>query len=297
MVFPTVALVASLGLILQHRRKRLALAPAAMAAILIYIFEFGFLVVMTLRPNRILEFDYFASILIPAMFLALGLTMFRVPDAWQGPRLYLLLAFSGAVFLAPLAKVGLYRTALVGGLTLACFIGAAAVAIRLIWPRQTASWIALVCMLPVAGFGLTPNYPGLAWRMEYDGIASTKRIAAAISRIEAKLPADAYPAFWINNVNGLLVSEYRAIMCGFQSHGLSMYEYPQIDPHRTYKPGTFVILITDDRDVFDAANQTMTQAGMPLSLYGQDLIAVGDISYWVTYVRVLDTGKQRVPRN
>ena len=77
-------------------------------------------------------------------------------------------------------------------------------------------------------------------------------------------------------------------MCGFQSHGLSMYEYPRLEKDRIYKPGTFLILITEDQGVFEAANYTMSRAGMPLSFYGQDRIAAGKdgISYWITYAKV-----------
>lgn len=149
-----------------------------------------------------------------------------------------------------------------------------------------------MCALSVASFALVPGYPGMAWTTEYDGLASTKRVASAISLIEERLPAEDYPVFWINNVDDRLTKEYRAIMCGFLSHGLSMWEYPRIDMQRVYKPGTFVILITEERDVFDAANQTMTRAGMPLSLSGQDLISAGDTSYWLTYVRVENSSQR-----
>ena len=286
-VFPVLAFLLCAGLLLQHARRIAVLQPVAMASILVYLFCLGVLVVMTIRPNHLLEFDYFTSILIPSIFLLMGLTIFKVPDTWQGPRLYFLVALCCAVCLAPLWKVNLYRMALVGGLTLTYAIGVAGVGIRLLWPNRTASWVVSLGALSVASFALVPGYPGIAWRAEYDGLASTKRIASAISLIEERLPAENYPAFWINNVNGRLVGESRAIMCGFLSHGFSMWGYPRIDAQRVYKPGTFVILITEERDVFDAANQTMTRAGMPLSLYGQDLVSARGSSYWLTYVRVL----------
>ena len=177
--------------------------------------------------------------------------------------------------------------ALVGGLTLTYAIGVAGVGIRLLWPNRTASWVVSLGALSVASFALVPGYPGIAWRAEYDGLASTKRIASAISLIEERLPAENYPAFWINNVNGRLVGESRAIMRRLPVTRIFHVGIPAIDAQRVYKPGTFVILITEERDVFDAANQTMTRAGMPLSLYGQDLVSARGSSYWLTYVRVL----------
>ena len=65
----------------KHARRIAVLQPVAMASILVYLFCLGVLVVMTIRPNHLLEFDYFTSILIPSIFLLMGLTSsrFRTP--------------------------------------------------------------------------------------------------------------------------------------------------------------------------------------------------------------------------
>jgi hypothetical protein len=287
-VFPILTFVLSIGLILQHWRGATKLGAPAMASVVTYLYCFSLLVIMTLRPNHLLEFDYFASMLIPPAFLVLGLAVMKVPEGWQGMRFYALLAFCCGVCLAPLWKANLYQLGLIHGLAFAYTMGLVAIALRLMVPKRNFSWAVFLCLLAIASFPLVPNYPGLAWRAEYNGFASTQRIASSIKLIESRLPADAYPAFWINNINGRFTSEYRAIMCGFQSHGLSMYEYPHLDKDRIYKPGTFLILITEDQEVFQNANDTMSHAGMPLSFYGQDRIAASTdgISYWITYAKV-----------
>jgi hypothetical protein len=48
-----------------------------------------------------------------------------------------------------------------------------------------------------------------------------------------------------------------------------------------------LVLITDNKYEFGAANEKMTNAGMPLSLYGQDFVSERGVSYWLTYARVL----------
>ena len=287
-VFPVLIFVLSIGLLLQYWRGATKLSTPDMVSIAIYLYCFLFLVVMTLRPNHLLEFDYFASMLIPPAFFVLALTVLKVPEALRGSQFYIFLALACGVCLAPLSKVNFYRLGLVHGLAFPYLIGLAAVAIGVMAPKQNSNWLLILCFLSFASFPLVPAYPGLAWRAQYDGLASTRRIASAIKLIESRLPLDAYPAFWINNVNGKFTVEYRAIMCGFQSHGLSMWEYPQLDKDRTYKPGTFLILITEDRGVFESANHTMSQAGMPLVLYGQDRIATAKdgVSYWITYAKV-----------
>jgi hypothetical protein len=287
-VFPVLVFFLSMGLVLQSWRGATKLTTPEKASVAIYLYSFLLLVVMTLRPNHLLEFDYFASMLIPPAFFVLGLTVLKIPEALRGSEFYIFLALACGVCLAPLWKVNFYRVGLVHGLAFPYLVGLAAVVIGVMAPKQNSNWLLILCFLSFASFPLVPAYPGLAWRAQYDGLASNRRIASAIKLIESRLPLDAYPAFWINNVNGKFTAEYRAIMCGFQSHGLSMYEYPQIDKDRTYKPGTFLILITEDRGVFESANYTMSQAGMPLVLYGQDRIATAKdgVSYWITYAKV-----------
>jgi hypothetical protein len=72
-----------------------------------------------------------------------------------------------------------------------------------------------------------------------------------------------------------------------------MWRYPALEPDRHYSPGTELILITQDRNVFPSANATMSKAGMPLRMWKQQVIS-GEgadpskhISYWLTFTDVL----------
>jgi len=76
-------------------------------------------------------------------------------------------------------------------------------------------------------------------------------------------------------------------MCSFLAHSLSMYHYPKLDAKRVYPTGAYLILLTTGPDPFAAANRTMGQAGMPLSLVSRDLIADDGVSYQITCVKVL----------
>jgi len=292
LVFPALAFLVCIGLLLRHMRGAIKLGSAAKASVLIYLYALCLLVTMTLHPPRLLEYEYVASMLIPSLFLMMGLTILRVPDKWLGPRLYLLLVLCCAICLLPLWKVNLYRVALIHGLAFAYAIGVAGIGIRLFFPRTNLSWLMLLFTLSFVSFGLVPLQAGAAWQFKYNGMGQTKRIASAIALIENRLPREAYPTFWIDDYNSELAAEYRAIMCGFLAHGFSMLRYPEADADRIYKPGTFLVLITENRDAFDGANEAMIRAGMPLSLYGQDLITGGGISYWLTYVRV--SGAQKL---
>jgi hypothetical protein len=58
---------------------------------------------------------------------------------------------------------------------------------------------------------------------------------------------------WINNVDDPMTAGYRAIMCSFLAHGLSVYHLPTLDARRVYQPGTYIILLTKGSDLFEAA--------------------------------------------
>jgi len=148
-------------------------------------------------------------------------------------------------------------------------------------------WIMCVSLLATVSFGFAASYPGLAWNRQYNAIESTRRVADAVTKIENRLPMDAYPSFWINNTDDKFTGEYRAIMCSFVAHGLSMYTYPEVEPGRVFRPGTFLVLITQSKDVFESAKEKMSRAGMSLAFYAQEPVADGGVTYWLTYVRVL----------
>jgi len=287
-VLPALGFLASVGLLIQNKRRAIRLTSPSRAALYIYLYVLAVAVIMTISSFRLLEFDYYADILIAPLFLAMGMTIFRVPESWSDAWFYTLLAACCAVCILPLSRPDLYLTTHIEGLALSYALGVLMVAVCILFPGSTVSQFALMFVFPIVSFGLVPIQPGPAWYMKYDGMGLTRRVASALAAIDRRLPADAYPAFWIDNYDSRYTGEYRAIMCMFLSHSLSMKRYPEIDAERVYRPGTFLILITEKEDIFDAANEKMTGAGMPLSLYGQDLIAESGGSYWLTYTRVMN---------
>ena len=287
-VFPALVFLLGIGLLIQHGRGVITLTSPARASIYTYFYALAVTVIMTVHGGvRLLEFDYFASILIVPLFLVMGLTIFRMPESWNDARFYLLLATCCAVCVLPLSRPDLYQVAQIHGLAFTYLVGTSMMAVCVLFPGRGVSRVTLLCVFPIVSFALIPIQPGAAWRIKYDGIGLTRRVASAMAAIDRRLPADAYPVFWIANYNTQYSVEYNAIMCTTLSHVLSMKRYPEFDEDRVYRPGTFLILITENKDVFGAANEKMTNAGMPLSLSGQDLISSNGVSYWLTYVRVM----------
>ncbi len=233
LVFPAVAAALALWLLVTGRAadRYLSLSYLYCAAVMLFL---------TLRPTRILEFDYFASFLIPGASIVLGVGFFRLPDRWMKPSFWLVAGLTCAITLAPLAHPGLYRKPPILGAVAPGLFVAAAVAIRVFSASPGAMLIAAP-LLAAANFCLAPAVGGIAWRDPRDWMAATVRIARAVKVIETRLPYNQYPAFWFQ-ASGPDTLEFQGVMCAFLSHGISMLNFPAMD--RTYSPGQVVVILT-----------------------------------------------------
>jgi hypothetical protein len=96
----------------------------------------------------------------------------------------------------------------------------------------------------------------------------------------------------MDNYNSRLSEEYRGIMCAFRTHGVSMTHYPAVEAGRMFEPGTWLVILTEERGVFEGANDRMSRAGMPLALRGEEEIYADGVSYWVTFVEVRERHRE-----
>jgi hypothetical protein len=233
LVFPglTAALAAWI-LITGHSAIRLL--------VLSYLYCATVMLILTLSSAHILEYDYFASFLIPGAFITLGIFFFRFEDRWTTPSFWLLVAVTCAISLAPLAHPGLYKKPpILGAMAPGIFL-TAAFAIRIFRASPKAMIIAAP-LLAAANFCLAPAVGGIAWKDPRDWMSATTRVAQAVKIIQANLPYDQHPAFAFQQSDpGTL--EYQAIMCAFLAHGISELNFPVID--RRYPPGQIVIILS-----------------------------------------------------
>lgn len=284
-VFPVITFLAAIGLLVLQKLKRVTLSRSALAILMVYIYCFVVAVVMTVRNNRLLELDYCADILVPVVFAVLGISILKVPARLNNFSYWTLLISSCALCVTPLAShhVGAFMM----GLALPYAIGIAGLGIRLLFPASAWAWAFCLGSLAFASLGLGPE--GLpAWRTLTDGgDALMRRVESAIEAINRRVPSGRIPVFWIDDYTDPMTTDYRSIMCGFVTHGVSMWHFPNVTKRQPYPPNTFLIMITRQKDVFAEANATITRAGMPLSFVAQDHIGQGEQSYWITYTRVL----------
>lgn len=304
-VFPVLTMIACIVASVQHILRRVRRSRLVMGICMTYGYAFLALLYLQFRNTHVLEFDYYVSMLIPLEFLVLAALVYDVPRGVARPRLYWVLAAGAVITIMPLMRGVFYTPGSERTLVAHYVLGLAIICAVLLW-NNIGTWACGVIGLAVVSFGLVPDHsgsawvsgfngPGSPWSSPFNGLAATRRVADAINAIDSNTPVDKYPVFWIDNYNASNTPEYRSIMCALQIHSSSMWRYPNVDPNRTYPPGTELIIITGDRDV-ESANETMTNAGMPLRMGKAQLIS-GEgndpsktVSYWLTFTEVLAPG-------
>lgn len=295
MVFPALTAVLSGMLLLAGFRRTLKSHTGVSKLALAYLYFFAVMVLMTIRTTRLLEFDYFASMLIPAMFIVLGVSVFAVPDRLGKAWFWLVLAAACVISIAPLADPGLYaQPPILAALRPGCLL-AAALAIRFIRPQSMPAWTASMLVVGAAAFCLVPAYGGIAWRTHgVNWMNATRRVGMTVQTIASRLPEEKHPAFWFSDSDN---GEFSSVMASFLSHGISMRRYPAFDATRHYAPGQVIVLLTSREAAFDLAERATQRAGIALSLLWQQRIAGSGISYWITATEVQAIGLPAVGLN
>jgi len=285
LVFPVLAACLAFLCAAASAFRRLRLSKPAAAMIWFYLYCFAAMGVITFRENQFLEIDRKTSILMPGIFLTLGIVLFRVPEATRPSLFYAVTALSALVCVTPLARVNLYRIAFHWGFIIPVLLLILALGCWMLWRRSNpVSWAAAIVLSSVVSFGLTPTV-GSAWRMNYRGRDISERVTRAMQVILKRVPEDRYPAFWFNNFDDRLTAEYRGIMCTFLAWDLSMYHFLKVDRH--YEGGARIMVLTEQRDVTAAASYLLAREGMPAVLVSQDPIDYGGVLYWITQLEVL----------
>lgn len=284
LVFPALTALLALALLLLSRLRRADLPAGAPYLLIAHVYCTAVMTLMTLRPTRSLEFDYAATFLLPGSFLVLGVSFFHFAQERKKP-LWIALALSCAISVAPLIKPGLYVKPHILGAIAPGMLLSTAFALRFLRPRSVSAIGAALLALGAASFCLAPAVGGIAWRDPSDWFGATGRVAQSVRVIESRLAYDQYPAFWYqeNQPNGL---EFQAIMCAFLSHVISMRDFPNIDLPQQYAHGQMLLLLSHSGDVFDPASSAAQSRGMRLSFLWKERISGTGAAYWIIATRI-----------
>ncbi len=285
LVFPSLAAALSLILAIPYFRRQLALRPGTGKLLLMYLYFFAVMVYMTIRPGRILQFDYFTSFLLPGAFIVLGVTIFSIPMPLSRPWFWFVLTIASGISLAPLAKPGLYVKPPVLGAVVPTGFLAGALGVRLLRPRSRAALAVMALGLSASAFCLAPAVGGIAWRDPSNWMAATGRVATVVQTVEKRLPYEKYPSFWYDESSPHNL-EFQAIMCAFLSIGNSMLGFPEVAGDRHYAPGQVLVILTERPDAFELASKSMERSGRSISLLWAQEIAGAGVGYRVTAIEV-----------
>jgi hypothetical protein len=299
-VFPVITAVGSIVYLLRTRWQD----PASRdATTLLFLGNFVccFLALSYLtfvKGRRLLEFEYYASSLIPAMFLALGSTFLRLPES---NSLRVLLPTMGAavfVCLFPFWRQCAYPDLLVDYkivqkhpaifnyyLLCAGAVGLLGLLGRVIRPQLMSTWIACIMALCLASFGLVPGYTKAPWIKSYHGPALYSRVTHALQTIQMHIDPTTATFFWFNlGEKGTL--DYLAIHRSLRAHGTVDFNYPGLDPIATIRPESVLLILSENKDIPPAAQSVLGQRALCGKLHSQVRIAKDDISYWISFLRI-----------
>jgi hypothetical protein len=284
LIFPVVAfLMASVAILPRFHQK-----PGRRALLAFHLLAVAAMVWLTFRPVRILAFDYHASILVPGVFLVFALQLFRVPNGATRLEWGVLLVAVTALSLAPLGSRFLANHAPpVILVVLAAFVILLLACFNLFRPGRRSVWAAMVLLFAGASYALTPPATTTAWFYPYNGYAMSERVSMALKLIGGRIPANTYPAFWIDakELRAPLASEFRAIMCAFFTQSRSMWLFPLVD--KVYEPGARLFLLSEQQDITAGPGYNLARNGMASRVVSQDRLSYDGVSYWVTQLEVL----------
>jgi hypothetical protein len=285
LAFPALAVCLACVGIVEYFRRPGRFNRAHRDLLWFYLFCAAVMLYMSIRPARLLTFDFKASILVPTVFLTFGLILFRVPETTPNWLFYLVSTLAAAACLAPLYSPGLYELAyhrqfLIPVLVLIVIV----TTLRLWWTAHPARWCAGCLLFASASFGLIPSSYSMAWRNLYNGPEITERVARAVRIILTRTPENRFPIFWYQDQTDRTSAEFRGIMCSLITINESMKDFPKVD--KKFVPGSHIFMLRERADSTAAATYLMASAGMPVAVRSQDQIESGDISYWMTHLEV-----------
>jgi hypothetical protein len=259
-----------------------------------YLYSFLVMVAWTLRPNRLLAFDYRTSILLPGAFLVFALLIFRVPEYMPAVRFYGITAAASVISVAPLAYS--YLSYHAPGWTV---VIAAAVSIVLMScytmmrPRTLFAWTLPVLLFSGISFALAPPSKLMAWRSGGRDSDMSERVSRAIRLLFRRAAAGTHPIIWKGPAGGGLPTEFEAIASASLTLASGMPVFPEVG--NTFPPGTRLFLLTESRYVAAGAPSQLARKKMPARIVSQDQIEYGDVGYWITQIEILPPGATGPP--
>lgn len=295
LVFPVFTLMASLAFFLRQRiLLSVSLISFDRLFLLTYILIASILLAFELRGNPVLQHQYYASYLIPGMFLAIG--------SLVGARLshlneYQFTLLVGSTIFVPLIPFVLLFT-LTSILTildlkdnvglLVLVISLFGLSIFLFKPTLNAKWLILVLVcFSVANVmmiddRLNPDIKG-------DNLQPKTRYLAILEGFQTVQALDLQNNvhFWYDEMAPLGAIYQSVASTYLWGYRLINTRFPSLDDNwQRLNPGTKVAILSNDFDTLQKASEALNQYGYEVRLIAEKKIKVENIAYVITFVEV-----------
>jgi hypothetical protein len=243
------------------------------------------MVVLTIRQNRLLAFDYRTSILLPGVFLVLTLLVFHPPESVSNWFFYAVGAAAACLSVAPLGFLFLHHHTPAWSFVIPAMLVLLALAcLRLIRGSTRWAWGLSVLLYSSISFAIVPTSKTAAWESTGRDYEMSERVSRAVRIIENRLPQRAIPYLWVDGADNRLGNEFRAVASALIVQSESMLKFPNID--RTLPPGAHIFTLSAQRDVVGGASYLLARRQMPAHLVSQDRVEHAGVAYWITQFQV-----------
>lgn len=297
LVWPALAFLAGVaGLVVPQARRRLGTNPPALLFIAVYLLAATAFLFLQLRGRGtpVLEISFYASHLIPAMFLALGALVAPLAASLSRARAAWVLAITGGVALAAFAVRSCGELPLTYPLIPALALGAASL-LALRWrPGNVASFGLLIGALLVATPSAFRTYNSpepcpLASRAAVRPSDQYLAVLDGVDTIRRYVPEQRV-LFWYNKNEQPLYGMLNSTFLG--PYSLLNQKFPatvswrnDTDDH-PLPPGSFVVLLSQRDDAPAEAERVLRVRGREAHLIGQERIQRGNVWFNLTLLQL-----------
>jgi hypothetical protein len=240
---------------------------------------------------HVLNYFFYASYMLPAMFLALGSQLAAAVHSLSRQRFYLL--FAAIVFISFLTYLPSVNqlTVQLPLISIAIVFGIAAVAC-LFYFKELAVTLTVLAMTALNLHGTR------SWPMQHNAAFCKDAYLAVFKGIEAIKTMDPKnkSRFWLNE-RAPDIEIYQAVASTYLwAARLVSVEFPAVEGknYRNYHPASNdkIFILSNEEGVVEKANETLSQIGFQAKYLGEVSIRQGPIEFKITHIMICNPEKE-----
>lgn len=281
LVLPVLTVVVMTVILLwQRMQKKSSWNTASAVYAAIFLGSFAVMVLWEIMGNPVLEFDYYASYLIPPMFVAIGSHFGSVLDRLRRAGLFLVAASAIALCSLPLWATrshGVDQLARKGGVLVTLAVGLA-------WPMavgiaRNRSWALPVVLAAIVGnyYLVRPD----AFEFGHSAKDAFVRITEAAQVIKREA-GNRRVRFWYSRKEKDFFEFYSlnsVYLWGYTGIGM---DFPSLASGASLAPGDMIVIPSSDENVLEEGNGALKTRGLKAGLWSRKEIHHGGVRFFLT---------------